>query len=128
MVVIAIGFLEFCHGISLWMKRSVDYKNIFLLNLHGTSVFPAFTFVIRTNARNNAVYTAKKEKTRQQRQLLQQYPDYLIPGTCASCMVFFNTVLLFINFPQGAVNADRDPVTRFLQRIALQYPALSRFA
>jgi hypothetical protein len=36
MVVIAIGFLEFCHGISLWMNRSVDYKNLFLLNLYGT--------------------------------------------------------------------------------------------
>lgn len=70
--------------------------------------FLPFTSVIRTNARNSAVYTAKKGKTRQQRQLLQQYPDYPISGTCASCMVFFNTVLLFINFPECAASADRD--------------------
>jgi hypothetical protein len=63
--------------------------------------FLPFTFVIRTNATNSAVYTAEKGKTRRQRQLLQQYPDYPISGTCASCMVFFNTVLLFINFPEG---------------------------
>jgi len=36
MVVIAIGFLEFCHGISLWINRSVRYKDLFLLNLYGT--------------------------------------------------------------------------------------------
>jgi hypothetical protein len=34
-------------------------------------------------------------------------------------MVFFNMILLFINFPEGAATADRDPVNKFLRRIEL---------
>jgi hypothetical protein len=53
MIVIAQGFLELCHGISLWMNRSIRYEDLWLLNLAviRTSLPHA---VIRTSSIHNA--------------------------------------------------------------------------
>jgi hypothetical protein len=42
MIVIAMGFLEFCHSVTLWMNRSVSYKDLFLLNLDGVMYLLTF--------------------------------------------------------------------------------------